>query len=641
MKEFSNIQFETKSLDHLGLVADVIDDLDLIHLIDQRLPLSKEHGAKVSMGERVAAMIMNGLGFVDSRLYIFPEFLEKKPIQRLFNREDIKADYFNDDATGRCLDAISEYGVTKLFTEISFTIGRKKNLLGDSVHFDTSTLQLYGEYEGQAQPNESYAHYLLFAKEAPDRQRLERGFYLYREEGSEDIFVLIVHNKTARESLNLSHLCQKRELIECLDWPKEGVISVNLPHNLVALILARCEHLHDEPVKPDDGYSKSHRHDLKQMIINLATTGKASFPIWMESHSGNASDKKVLPQAIKRMDNLCKTLELSEEFLYVGDSAIYENILEYSEQLHWLTRVPETIKEAKQLIMTPSETLDWHPLSEGYSYHESHSNYKGVEQRWLLIFSEQAFAKESKTLDKTIAKEYEKLTKAWWHLSKEQFSCSEDAMITADKLSKIMQYHTVSYHAEAIAGFGKRGRPKKNETSQIIAYKLVYELQQDDSKIEQARNKKGRFILATNELDETKLANELFLPEYKAQSGTEKSFKFIKSNTFEVDSIFLKTPARIEALMMIMTLCLMVYGVSEYQLRQGLQVKNMTINNQLRKPTNKPSMQWVYFLLSGVSELIIRDKDQIKRVVTNINQTLRCIIRFFGQRARKIYLNPA
>jgi len=27
------------------------------------------------------------------------------------------------------------------------------------------------------------------------------------------------------------------------------------------------------------------------MVLNLATTGAAGFPIWMESHSGNASDK--------------------------------------------------------------------------------------------------------------------------------------------------------------------------------------------------------------------------------------------------------------------------------------------------------------------------------------------------------------
>jgi transposase len=40
------------------------------------------------------------------------------------------------------------------------------------------------------------------------------------------------------------------------------------------------------------GHSKAHRPDLKQMILNLATTG-SGFPIWMEAHSGNASDKKI------------------------------------------------------------------------------------------------------------------------------------------------------------------------------------------------------------------------------------------------------------------------------------------------------------------------------------------------------------
>ena len=36
------------------------------------------------------------------------------------------------------------------------------------------------------------------------------------------------------------------------------------------------------------------------MILNLATTG-SGFPIWMEAHSGNASDKKVLEGGASRM----------------------------------------------------------------------------------------------------------------------------------------------------------------------------------------------------------------------------------------------------------------------------------------------------------------------------------------------------
>ena len=53
---------------------------------------------------------------------------------------------------------------------------------------------------------------------------------------------------------------------------------------------------------------------------------------------------------------------------------------------------------------------------------------------------------------------------------------------------------------------------------------------------------------------------------------------------------------RVDALMMVMGLCLMVYGVSEYEVQQSLQEKNETIPNQMNKPTNTPSLRWVYFL---------------------------------------------
>ena len=230
MEAYNEENFSGNSIDHLGLVADVIDDLGIIKLIDDRLPIQKGSGSKVTMGERVAAMILNGLGFIDTRLYMFPEFLEKKPINRLFTKE-ISPDWFNDDALGRFLDASASYGTTKLFTELSFIIGSEKKLLGRSAHFDTSTLQLYGEYSDNESSSNSDAG-------------------------------------NTKEEIPL----------------------------------------------PARGYSKSHRHDLKQMVINLATTGKANFPLWMESHSGNASDKKVLPAAALRMQQFCQQLNGIPDF---------------------------------------------------------------------------------------------------------------------------------------------------------------------------------------------------------------------------------------------------------------------------------------------------------------------------------------
>ena len=79
-------QINGKVLDHLGLVAATIEKLGLVEKIDQIIPLAKEKGAKTTIGQRIAAMIMNGLGFIDDRLYLFPDFLGNKPVDRLLGK---------------------------------------------------------------------------------------------------------------------------------------------------------------------------------------------------------------------------------------------------------------------------------------------------------------------------------------------------------------------------------------------------------------------------------------------------------------------------------------------------------------------------------------------------------------------------
>jgi len=48
----------------------------------------------------------------------------------------------------------------------------------------------------------------------------------------------------------------------------------------------------------------------------------------------------------------------------------------------------------------------------------------------------------------------------------------------------------------------------------------------------------------------------------------ERGFRFLKDPWFMVDSIFLKSTKRIEALMMLMTLFLLVYNIGQYRLRK-------------------------------------------------------------------------
>jgi transposase len=60
-------------------------------------------------------------------------------------------------------------------------------------------------------------------------------------------------------------------------------------------------------------------------------------------------------------------------------------------------------------------------------------------------------------------------------------------------------------------------------------------------------------------------------------------------NIIGISGVFLKKPERIDALMMVMTLCLMVYNAGQYQVRKALDVEQESILNQVGKPTKKPT----------------------------------------------------
>ncbi len=56
-------QLTIQNIDHLGIVAGLVDKLKLVERIDARLPILNQQQSHVSHGQRIKAMILNGLGF--------------------------------------------------------------------------------------------------------------------------------------------------------------------------------------------------------------------------------------------------------------------------------------------------------------------------------------------------------------------------------------------------------------------------------------------------------------------------------------------------------------------------------------------------------------------------------------------------
>lgn len=218
------------------------------------------------------------------------------------------------------------------------------------------------------------------------------------------------------------------------------------------------------PIQITHGHAKNKRFDLNQFVISLISSSHADFPLWMSVLSGNSSDKKHFREVIQQFS---KELSDSDTLTYfVMDSAMYTdpNIKAMSPLVKWISRVPETITEAKTLIEGISVEDMIKSDIDGYSFKEFSSSYGGFDQKWLVVFSEKGYVREIKTLDKNIDKEMDKIKTELWHLGNEEFNCPEDGLSEINKKGEKLKYHKIiKTDIEEINKTGKRGRPKKNE----------------------------------------------------------------------------------------------------------------------------------------------------------------------------------
>lgn len=517
-------KLSTEVIDHHGLVAAVSQDLGIAEKINHRIG-SKDPRRKIQPGLAAVAMIINGLGFTNRRLYLTPQFFQSKAVESFFD-ETVCAKDFNDHALGKALDEIASYGSSKLFGEVAFEIAMEQGLLGPKAHLDSTSFTLHGEYA----------------------------------------------DGNLEEMIEVTH-----------------------------------------------GYSKDHRPDLKQVMMSITMSGSANLPIWMEPLNGNSSDKKSFHETINRVCKFQKQLKAADDFFWVADSALYvpDKLLACSD-VNWLSRVPENIKACSSLVSIPREEVEWTKGSKGYEWSEVCSQHGGIKQRWLLIFSQQAFEREKKTLMKRIKMEESQCLKVSRHLDKQVFGCLNDAEKHVVQLNKKYRYHMLQTIMEPIEKYECRGRPNPLTPKALVGYRVISTVQKNEEKIASTLNKKGRFILATNQLDQKELSAEKMLTQYKEQQSVEGGFRFLKDPWFMVDSFFVKSTRRIEALMMIMTLCLLVYNFAQYRVRENLKKENETLPNQLGKPITNPTSKWLFQCMEGITiiktgtQAMIANLDELK-----------------------------
>ena len=395
--------------------------------------------------------------------------------------------------------------------------------------------------------------------------------------------------------------------------------SISLQGDYAICQTASEENLEPIPIKIVHGYSKDKRPDLKQFLINLIVSGDGGVPLFLECGNGNDSDKAKFAQLISQFKK-----QVALDSIFVADSALYsKDNLFLIKDLNWISRVPLSIKAAQLYVQEIPDSEFIETDREGYQAVEKESNYAGVKQKWIIVLSAARKEADFKQLSKKILKDEEKANSLVTSLSQRNYE-------NRTEIKAVFQYEQkkLKYHYLVLKNVLKTTDKKTKKT----VYKATIALELERKKIEDEKKKAGRFILATNILEN--LSPSEILTAYKGQKSCEGGFRFFKDPLFFADSVFLKYPSRIETMAMLMGLSLLVYSIGQRQVRANLQQNNTGVKNQLGKLTDRPTLRWIFQGFQGIHVVVLNGVKQIVNLTDSRLETLN----YFSQYCQKYYI---
>ena len=543
-------EMSIQNIDHLGIVAGIVDAIGLVEIINDLL--GKEEEEKVSAGQVVKAMILNGLGFVSQPLYMFSKFFESIPCEHLIG-EGVRAEYLNDDKVGRVMDKMFLKGLETIFLAVSLNAIQKFKIVTTTSHLDSSSIHVHGEYKTPLPE-------VIFEK-----SKIE-------DESDQEESQL-----KSRQAINITY-----------------------------------------------GYSRDHRPDLKQFLIELICTGDADIPLFFKTASGNKVDSSYFGEIAVEYKN-----QIQLDSLIVADCALYTSAnLKLMSEMKWLSRVPLSLKSAQSLVSTLPESKFTESELKGYSFVAQESDYGGIEQRWLVVQSQERREVDRRKLSQKILKAEEKARSELKKLASEKFTSEADAVKALSKLSQKFKYHQIEKHKVTVITLKAQEVEIPSDVYQISAT-----ITKDENKINQDSLSAGRFIIATNVLEPSQLGNSTMIYHYKAQQSCERGFAFLKDPSFFANSVYLKRPERIEALAMVMGLCLLVYKLAQRQIRLALYESQLTIKNQLGKSIDNPTLRWIFQCFQSIHLVTFHEEKQI----SNWNNERNFILNLLPEDCQRYY----
>ncbi len=390
----------------------------------------------------------------------------------------------------------------------------------------------------------------------------------------------------------------------------------------------------------DFGHSKNHRGDKKQIKIGLGTTSGVITDA--KVLSGNMDDKTYNKENLEDVDMLLTKMKVDRtNFYYIADSALFTevNISRANEHgIKFITRMPDNLIIAKGFLATPlpsdAKVIVFENAQEEkviYRLIEKQAQYEGHDCKLAIIYSESLEDTKRDTCQKKVDKERKKFQQEVKKYEKRTFKCEADALKEMELLNKKtfskLKYHTVEVSISQQEK-NRPGRPSKNPELKptIFEHSINIKIDLDKTRVEEFVRRECTFILCSNDLS---ISGEQLLKEYKTQSDVEKRFKVLKSPKY-MNSLFLKTPHRVEALVYLLLISLMILSVAEKVVRDKLKEANDVVIGTEKRKIKEPTIFIILQIMDRIRVVNCAFSGKVVRKIRNIDNSCIKIIKYLG-----------
>jgi hypothetical protein len=258
-----------------------------------------------------------------------------------------------------------------------------------------------------------------------------------------------------------------------------------------------------------------------------------------------------------------------------------------------------------------------------------------MAQRWIMLDAARRRPQAQRTVDTHGLQQSPTEAQAFPQLGRTACACDAEAQQALRSLTRHVQ---ATSRQEVTMRPGsrdaKRGRPgpttPPHPLADPIAGAMTAALAMRNARVAQ----NSGCMLATNDLDSSTLSPRQRLAGDTGQQHAERGCRFLQEPLLLASSRSRKKPPRLMALLMVMTVCWLVYAALEYRIRNALKAHQTTLPHQQGPPGQHPTARWGFQSFVSLHLLHMPGEGAL---VLKLKDPHRQLLRILGRRSEVFY----